>query len=145
MIGTRSLRLSHDGVPCDPPGLWRSMMTLSLVRLSLVLLGLGRTVQVIRRLDRHRGSIPQHDAEAARRIEQTVATAAALFPCRALCLEQSLTLYALLRRSAVPARLRLGIQAYPFAAHAWVETNGEPLNDIAEHVAFYTPLEDMLP
>jgi len=145
VIGARSLRLAHDGVPCDPPGLWRSIMTLSLVRLSLVLLGLGRTVGLIRRLERGRASSADHDATMARAIEESVAKAAALFPGRALCLEQSLTLYTLLRRSAVAARLRLGVQSYPFGAHAWVESNGEPLNDIAEHVAFYAPLEDLLP
>lgn len=120
-------------------------MTLSLVRLSLVLFGLGRTVRLIRHLGHGRATCTAHDAAMARRIEISVAKAAALFPGRALCLEQSLTLYTLLRRSSVPARLRLGVQAYPFAAHAWVEANGEPLNDIAEHIAFYAPLEDLLP
>jgi len=144
-MGAPSIRAVRVGAPRPEPGVWRSMMTLSLVRLSLVVLGLGRTVRLIRRLDRGRSDSAAPDAATARGIEASVAKAAALFPGRALCLEQSLTLYALLRRSCVPARLRLGIQSYPFAAHAWVETDGEPLNDIAEHIAFYVPLEDLLP
>ncbi len=71
--------------------------------------------------------------------------AAALFPGRALCLEQSLTLYVLLRLAGATVRLRLGVQAYPFGAHAWVEYLGRPLNDIEEHVAFFAPLPDVLP
>lgn len=144
-MGAPSIRVARVGAPRREPGLWRSMMTLSLVRLSLVLFGLGRTVRLIRRLDRGRPASAAPDAAMARGIEASVAKAAALFPGRALCLEQSLTLYTLLRRSSVPARLRLGIQSYPFAAHAWVEAGGAPLNDIAEHIAFYVPLEDLLP
>ncbi|HKT07976.1 MAG TPA: lasso peptide biosynthesis B2 protein [Gemmatimonadaceae bacterium] len=144
-MGAPSVRVARVGTPRRQPGLWRSMMTLSLVRLSLVLFGLGRTVRLISRLDRRRLAGTPCDAASARSIEASVAKAAALFPGRALCLEQSLTLYALLRRSSVSARLRLGVQPYPFAAHAWVEADGEPLNDIAEHVAFYVPLEDLLP
>ncbi len=144
-MGAPSVRIARVGAPRREPGVWRSMMTLSLVRLSLVLFGLGRTIQFVRRLDRGRADCSAPDAATARSIEASVAKAAALFPGRALCLEQSLTLYALLRRSSVSARLRLGVQSYPFAAHAWVEAGGEPLNDIAEHIAFYVPLEDLLP
>ncbi|HEX6809144.1 MAG TPA: lasso peptide biosynthesis B2 protein [Gemmatimonadaceae bacterium] len=144
-MGAPSVRVARVGAPRREPGVWRSLMTLSLVRLSLVLFGLGRTVRAVRRLDHGRAGGAAPDAATARDIEASVAKAAALFPGRALCLEQSLTLYTLLRRSLVPARLRLGVQAYPFAAHAWVEADGEPLNDIAEHTAFYVPLEDLLP
>jgi len=134
-----------SAAPRRAPGLGRSIVTLWLVRLALVTLGLGRTIRLIRRIDRgHAGDAPG-DATLARTIDATIAKASALFPGRALCLEQSLALYALLRRSAVPARLRLGVQSYPFGAHAWVEVHGEPLNDIAEHIAFYVPLEDVLP
>jgi len=145
MTGASNVRVSRLGVSRRAPGLCQSLMVLSCVRLSLRFLGLGRTVKVVRWLDRRCAVRAQHDMATARSVEESVAKAAALFPGRALCLEQSLALYALLRRSSVPARLRLGAQAYPFGAHAWVETNGEPLNDIAEHVAFYVPLEDLLP
>jgi len=124
-MGARSVRVARVGALRREPGVWRSLMTLSVVRLSLVLFGLGRTVRLIRRLDRGRPASAAPDAAMARATEASVAKAAALFPGRALCLEQSLTLYALLRRSCVPARLRLGIQSYPFA--------------------FYVPLEDLLP
>lgn len=56
-----------------------------------------------------------------------VALAAAFYPRRALCLEQSLALCWLLRRNGIAAELRLGVQPRPFQAHAWVEVDGRPL------------------
>ncbi len=37
--------------------------------------------------------------------------------------------------------MRLGIQRYPFMAHAWVEYRGEPINDVPEHVRIFTAFE----
>jgi transglutaminase-like putative cysteine protease len=68
--------------------------------------------------------------------------AAVFYPGRARCLEQSLALYVLLRRRGVPVRLRLGVQPYPFNAHAWVELNGAPLNERVETVRQFVPFED---
>lgn len=126
------------------PGVTRALGVLLLVRVSLRACGFARTLRVVSRLTAR----PVAAATASSRvhgIERAVATAAALFPGRALCLEQSLALYVLLRRSGIDARLRFGVQPYPFGAHAWVECGGEPVNDIREHVAFYAPLPDVLP
>lgn len=60
-------------------------------------------------------------------IVRRVSLAAAFYPRRARCLEQSLALYLLLRRRGVAAELRLGAQPRPFYAHAWVEVDGAPL------------------
>jgi hypothetical protein len=73
---------------------------------------------------------------------EKVAFAAAFFPGRARCLEQSLALYGLLRRADVAVTFRLGVQAYPFAAHAWVEHCGEPVNEKRELLNSYVPLPD---
>ena len=79
-------------------------------------------------------------AEDVERTAWRVAVAAAFFPGRAVCLEQSLALYALLRRRGVPADLRVGVQVYPFHAHAWVELDGAPLNEDAETVDTFRAL-----
>jgi hypothetical protein len=60
-----------------------------------------------------------------------VATAAAFYPRRARCLEQSLALFILLRRIGVAADLKLGAQTLPFYAHAWIEVDGRPINESA--------------
>ena len=67
--------------------------------------------------------------------------AAALYPGRAACLERSLVLYWWLRRAGVPVQFRMGAQLYPFLAHAWVERDGRVINDVAEHVKLFRPIE----
>lgn len=74
--------------------------------------------------------------------ERVVSLAAAFYPGRALCLERSLTLYARLWREGVVAELRLGVQATPFAAHAWVAYDGEPVNDTVERTSQYVVMPE---
>ena len=74
-----------------------------------------------------------------------VAMAGALYPGRALCLEQSLVLYYLLRRQGIPVRYRHGVRPHPFQAHAWIEYLDEPINDVSEHVALFVRFPDLLP
>ena len=69
------------------------------------------------------------DRELAEAQAHQVAVAAAFYPGRARCLEQSLVLYYLLRRCGQPAELRIGVQPYRFRAHAWVEIDGCPINE----------------
>jgi hypothetical protein len=71
--------------------------------------------------------------------------AGAMYPGRAMCLEQSLTLYYVLRRMGIHAEYRQGVQPHPFRAHAWVEYEGAPINDLAEHVRLFTLLPNQLP
>jgi len=77
--------------------------------------------------------------------EYAVAMAGALYPGRAKCLEQSLAVYYLLGRRGAPVRFRMGVQSHPFLAHAWVEYQGQPITDVAEHVKWFAPLPDELP
>jgi len=55
--------------------------------------------------------------------------ACALYPKQALCLQRSAVLIRLMRRRGICARLVIGAQKLPFRAHAWVEVNGEIIND----------------
>lgn len=88
-------------------------------------------------------AIPQStslEIEAVQTAEHAVAMAGALYPGRALCLEQSLVLYYLLRRQGVAVEYCQGVVPRPFEAHAWIEYRGEVINDIAEHAKLYTRL-----
>lgn len=119
-------------------------LVIALVKLALKTLGFAPT---LRWIELHTGSRPRNDTlpiESLRAIEHKVAIAGALFPGRALCLEQSLTLYHYLRRAGLDATFRVGIQAHPFAAHAWVEYRGIPVNDVAEHVNRFQRLTEPL-
>jgi len=109
------------------PSFWRCLALLAAVDVSARTLGLRRTLRWARRLAR--GSSVGGDAQAC---AHAVSLAAAFYPRRALCLEQSLTLYVLLQRRGIEATLRLGVQPRPFYAHAWVEVGGVPLRETRE-------------
>ena len=127
------------------PGL---LSRLALLEGALAVAGFTRTSAWI---ERHAAAAPSRDRDRlavdgwVARVERAVATAAALFPGRAECLERSLLLYWLLRRRGVRCELRLGVQLYPFLAHAWVERDGVVLNDVPEHVAQFAPLQGVAP
>ncbi|HEX9107671.1 MAG TPA: lasso peptide biosynthesis B2 protein [Longimicrobiales bacterium] len=112
---------------------------LVLVKVFLKVAGFGRTYAAFSRLVRRRGSEAVTPA-VLRDAVGRVALVAAFFPGRALCLEQSLTLWLLLRQRGIDAELRLGVQPYPFGAHAWVEHRGEPINENPEFVRTFTAL-----
>lgn len=76
-------------------------------------------------------------------IAHGVAAAAAFYPRRALCLEQSLALFVALRRAGAPAKLRIGVRPLPFVAHAWVEIDGIAINEAPDVIAQLTPFPEM--
>ena len=122
----------------------RCALALLAVRARLRARGFGPTVAWARR----RGARAAGAGLAPEEVERAayhVAVAAAFFPGRAVCLEQSLALYVLLRRRGVAAELRLGVQAYPFHAHAWVELDGEPVNEHRETVERFRSLSGAAP
>ena len=124
------------------PSVGRCALTLLAVRARLKARGFGPTVAWARRAAgrvRGAGLAPAQVERAA----YHVAVAAAFFPGRAVCLEQSLALFLLLRRRGVPAELRLGVQVYPFYAHAWVEVGGEPVNEDPETVENFRALPEL--
>ncbi|SFC92055.1 lasso peptide biosynthesis B2 protein [Tropicimonas isoalkanivorans] len=64
---------------------------------------------------------------------------------RATCLTRSVFLQRWLRSRNTETTLRIGIRTSegPFAAHAWLEADGRPINDTAENVARYEPIADV--
>jgi len=118
-----------------PPGFIRCFILLASVRAALLLLGLARTLAFFRRWNRtseHESLAPQAACsrdEEARQVVTALTRAAIFFPARALCLEQSLALYVLLRQRGHRPTLKIGVQPLPFYAHAWVELGGKPLNE----------------
>ncbi len=129
------------------PSAARCALRLFAIKVSLATLGFARTLRWVRRSPRSPIAAPS--ARAQRQDElisatlDAVALASALWPGRALCLEQSLTLYYSLARAGVPVTFRLGLQPHPFQAHAWVEHEGRVLNDFEEHVRHYVALPEL--
>lgn len=69
--------------------------------------------------------------------------AARNLPFKTNCLEQSLVLWPLLRRRGFPAELKFGARkdAGKFEAHAWVELDGEALNNDSDESRGFVPFD----
>ena len=59
------------------------------------------------------------------------------YPKQALCLQRSFVTTYLLRKSGIAAHMVLGAQKLPFKAHAWVEVNGQAINERSNVQATY--------
>lgn len=88
----------------------------------------------------------QAELAAARRIARLEAGVARRLPVRTNCLEQSLTLWWLLRREGIANELRIGARkdAGRFEAHAWVEVGGEVLEVSGEEHRHFMPFDGPL-
>jgi hypothetical protein len=115
------------------PSYGRCFLAVALTRASLKLAGFRRTTGWAQRLSGGR-TAAAGDRDQAEQVARKIAIAAAFFPGRAICLEQSIALFVLLRRQGLAAALRIGVQPYPFKAHAWVEVNGEPIYENADEL-----------
>jgi hypothetical protein len=72
-----------------------------------------------------------------------VAVACRRHPLRSSCLPRTIVLWSLLRRRGIDTNIRIGVRGdteAKFQAHAWLEWNGEVLNDAAEIGNQYLPL-----
>ena len=63
------------------------------------------------------------------RVCSTVDLACIWYWKEVLCLQRSAVAACLLKKNGVPAKLVIGAQQMPFRAHAWVEVDGQVVND----------------
>ena len=149
--GTGTTLQLAAALPPHPAGMWerpsvfRCAAMIFALKVALRIYGFGK---VIRWIGRRVVSVPATTwlgAQAVRAAERTVATAAALYPGRARCLEQSLVLYYLLRRRGIAVKYRQGVMPRPFQAHAWIEYGDDVISDVAEHAKQFLCLPDQLP
>jgi len=67
-------------------------------------------------------------------VVRSVNLACAFYFKEVLCLQRAAVTTCLLRNVGIPAQLVIGVQTLPYGAHAWVEIEGEVVNDKS-----YTP------
>ena len=67
--------------------------------------------------------------DRVQRLCRAVDLACALYFKRVLCLQRSAATTILLRRNGSKAELVIGAQLLPFRSHAWVEIDGQVVND----------------
>ncbi len=127
---------------------------LAFVGLMLAVGGFERTLTRLRRSSRRAGANePSPGAggnggvrEWARRRAYLVSVAARFGPCRATCLPRSLLLWWLTRRRGLDSKLQIGVrrersETDQLIAHAWIELDGEILNDRSEIVEGYAAFD----
>jgi hypothetical protein len=112
----------------------RAAIMLSLTAAALRILGFSRWR---RTLEKFLASVPPAAGDAtsrlalAREVTRLTEKAERRGPLRPNCLQRSMVLWWLLRRRGLPAELRIGARKEDsrFEAHAWVELEGQVLND----------------
>ncbi len=60
---------------------------------------------------------------------------------RVACLQRSVIATWLLRRYGMQAELVIGYRPLPFESHAWVEVDGQVVNDRPQYQKFFTVLD----
>jgi hypothetical protein len=123
-----------------PPGVLRCLMLLMVCDVSLRVFGYARTLRAARRLAGERSA--QRSRELMQQTLHNILVATAFYPGRSKCLEQAMAGFVLLRRRGVAVDIRLGVQPYPFCAHAWLELDGAPVTESPELVATFALLPD---
>ena len=119
----------------------QALALLPWVRLMLRFAGFRRLYEMPVAAPRKWVSEAGPDAHA---IALLVNRAAAVGPLNATCLHRSLVLSRLLRRQGIANALRIGVRQDEtgFAAHAWVEVDGVPLNDEPEVHRRFSAFDD---
>ena len=124
----------------------RAMFLLPIVATSLKTLGLRKTQLWLIRNSLGPMVPPKEQARAnVRRAAQMVAVACRLQPLRSSCLPRTIVLWSLLRRRGIATDIRIGARSNSqgeFQAHAWLEWNGEVLNDVADVGNQYLPFNE---
>lgn len=118
--------------------LLQAWLLLPVVRFLLWQIGYRRTLSHLQQLFPLNSGNP--DVGLAATLGRLVNMAANHNPLEITCLPRSLILWAMLRRAGLAADLRIGVQkeADVFAAHAWVEYAGVPIDD--QNSGHYVPI-----
>ena len=128
----------------------RAAILLPLVRWSLRLRGYGKTFTSLQRRVQLQAKGTENLAEVREKVQATcrmVRAALRYSLTEFTCLEESLTLWYLLRKQGIPTCLRIGVRKEneKFEAHAWVEHGGEALNQDEAMHRHYAAFEQDLP
>lgn len=125
-----------------------ALVLLPIFALLIRAVGLGRLQRILLRLSPAK-TVSAWSIGKLRRSAGIVDSAARNGFCHffpANCLTRSLTLWWLLRRQGIVSDLRIGVRKTDgeFQAHAWLEHQGQALNDAEDVGASYSPFEKTL-
>jgi hypothetical protein len=131
-------RSEQPGRP-SPFDIFTALIGLAAIDLILAVRGFPCLYRIVKRWRIRQA--PQATYEPVRRICEAVDRACVYYPKRALCLQRSALCTCLLRRKGVAARMVIAVRKLPFGGHAWVEVNGEVVNDSQQVQRLYSVLD----
>src|SRR5262249_6233540 len=121
----------------------QAMLLLPVVATSLKTVGLRRTQSWLeKKAFASMGSATEKTRANVRRAAQMVAAACRQYPLRSDCLPRTIVLWSWLRHPGIETDVRIGVRCDAqgkFLAHAWLERNGEVLNDAADVDSQFLP------
>jgi hypothetical protein len=122
------LPLENKGVSLNVQVL-SAFITLLKINFYIKVRGFYSTIQLLKKLRQGHSTyiIPQD--EDLRNLANIVNKACLIYPTRTKCLEWALTFVLLALKRKWKCNLEIGVQNYPFFAHAWVECDGKVVMD----------------
>ena len=138
-------RFRRLSVP-ERSALLQALVLLPLTAAALHTIGFRRWKSFLSIFASHKNPLARVTAESlqsARRTARMVAAPAKEGIVHGKCLEQSIVLWWLLLRKRMPAELRIGARQSEkgFEAHAWVEVEGNIVNDTENVLHDYVPFK----
>lgn len=91
--------------------------------------GFYSTIQLIKRCRESQSNYIIPPMEDLRKLANIVNKACLIHPTRTKCLEWAMTFVLLALKRKWKCNLEIGVQNYPFFAHAWVECDGKVVMD----------------
>ena len=107
----------------------KALFTLIKVNLYIKIRGLYPTIQLIKKSRKNQVQYLIPTEEELNDLARIVNTACFLHPTRIKCLEWAMTFVLLALKRRWKCNLEIGVQNYPFFAHAWVECDGKVVMD----------------
>jgi transglutaminase superfamily protein len=99
--------------------------------------GFARTCERLRRLNPATRKSWAHAEDVVWAVDE----ACVWYVKRAACLQRSVVATRLLRRHGLRAEMVIGYRPLPFESHAWVEVDGNVLNDRPQYQKAFTVLD----
>lgn len=107
----------------------RALVTLLQVNFYMKVRGFYSTIQLIKKSCKIHSNYIVPQEEDLRDLANVVNKACLIYPTRTKCLEWAMTFVLLALRRKWKCNLEIGVQNYPFLAHAWVECDGKVVMD----------------
>lgn len=122
------LPLNEQKVSLGPPVII-ALLRLIQINFYIKFFGFHKAVQLIKRARKKNANYIIPRDEELKQLTSMVNKACLIYPSRTKCLEWAMTYVLLALQKGWKCNLEIGVQNYPFMAHAWVECNGKVVMD----------------